>query len=88
MLDICCPGLYPGVLLWPICHPSGGYEITRLKKKRSGEELNESESPYPYSEKERSSSTKKESMKKGVAYVKVRSSSTKKERLDFKARLD
>ena len=21
MLDICCPGLYPGVLLWPICHP-------------------------------------------------------------------
>ena len=22
MLDICCPGLYPGVLLWPICHPT------------------------------------------------------------------
>ncbi|KAF3775274.1 hypothetical protein EJ110_NYTH50603 [Nymphaea thermarum] len=21
MLDICCPGVYPGVLLWPICHP-------------------------------------------------------------------
>jgi len=36
MLNICCPGLYPYVLLWPICHPSGGYEITRLKKKRSG----------------------------------------------------
>ncbi|KAK2416309.1 hypothetical protein QL285_038710 [Trifolium repens] len=22
MLDIGCPGLYPGVLLWPICHPT------------------------------------------------------------------
>jgi hypothetical protein len=22
MLDICCPCLYPGVLLWPICHPT------------------------------------------------------------------
>ena len=22
MLDICCPGLSPGVLLWPICHPT------------------------------------------------------------------
>ena len=21
MLDISCPGVYPGVLLWPICHP-------------------------------------------------------------------
>ncbi|CAN6462368.1 unnamed protein product [Victoria cruziana] len=21
MLHICCPGVYPGVLLWPICHP-------------------------------------------------------------------
>lgn len=25
MLDICCPGLYPGVLLWPICHPTYFY---------------------------------------------------------------
>ncbi|PPD66597.1 hypothetical protein GOBAR_AA20434 [Gossypium barbadense] len=22
MLDSSCPGLYPGVLLWPICHPT------------------------------------------------------------------
>ena len=22
MLHFCCPGLYPGVLLWPICHPT------------------------------------------------------------------
>lgn len=21
MLDISCPGVYPGVILWPICHP-------------------------------------------------------------------
>jgi len=23
MLDMFCPGVYPGVLLWPICHPYG-----------------------------------------------------------------
>lgn len=22
MLHFCCPGFYPGVLLWPICHPT------------------------------------------------------------------
>jgi hypothetical protein len=21
MLDISCPGVYPGEILWPICHP-------------------------------------------------------------------
>jgi len=37
MLDICCPGLYPGVLLRPICHPTSWNNLKAWEKINSRE---------------------------------------------------